>query len=382
MKTSPKTSPNPPLWAEKILIWFHPDNTLEEVQGDLEELFTVWHDEKGSIYAHFRYFLSVLTVLPPFVRQRKKHHQYTQHYLFEPAMINNYFKIATRSLQKNKLYSFINLTGLTLGLGVAITLFWIVRFEYSFDKFHTKADRIYRITSNDKFGESQSHVPQGVIKALKTQFPGVEKAANLYGSSPTSVKVGTAIFSQKNIFFAPPEILEILNFDWLEGDSTRALHAPGNVVIDDETAAKLFKGNAVGKTFRYNNETDLTVSGIIKKTPVNSEFPLQMIISWETLKQLQPQFKDEEYWGGGDSMDQGLVLLKAGNSPFLIDKSLTILAKRHKDESTIASYALQPLSEMHLDSSMKATSPNRYGERRMRVIPASMLPPRRRSSKR
>lgn len=269
-------------------------------------------------------------------------------------MIQNYFKIAYRSLQKNRLYSFINLTGLALGLGVAITLFWIVRFEYSFDNYHANADRIYRIASTDKFGEPQSHVPQGVIKTLSTQVPGIELAANLQGSMPGSVKVGTKVFNQKNIFYAPPQMLEMLDIEWIEGSPKQSLGAPGNVVLDEETAKKLFRDDAMGKTFRFDDTIDLTVSGIIKKVPANTEFPLQMIISRETFKQLQPEFKNENYFGGGDSMNQGFVLLKKGSSQQPINKILASLAQRHKDENTTTSYHLQPLSDMHFDTDKDA----------------------------
>lgn len=340
----------PPRWIERLICWFHPQETREEVLGDLEELYAYWYAEKGKFYAISRYIFSVFSVLPPFVHRRKPEHDYSKPLIFHPDMIQNYFKIAFRNLQKNKLYSFINLTGLTLGLAVAITLFWIVRFEYSFDNYHVKADRIYRVSSTDKFGAEQSHIPQGVIKALNTQIPGVEMAANLQAVGSASIKVGTEIFDQNNIFFSPPEILEMLDVKWIEGSPKNSLRAVGNVVLDEETAQKLFHGDAMHKTFRFDNQIDITVSGIIKKVPSNSEFPFQMIISRETWKQMQPEFQNEEYWGGGDSMNQGFVLMKKNSSPELVNKQLKILALKHKEESTRVSYQLQPLSIMHFDT--------------------------------
>ena len=349
MKSSPDQN-RPPRWIQRLLTWFHPEETLEEVLGDMEELYAYWYAEKGSFYAFARYIFSVISVLPPFVRRRKPVNQYSKPLTFHPDMLQNYFKIAFRNLQKNKLYSFINLTGLTLGLAVAITLFWIVRFEYSFDNYHAKADRIYRISSTDKFGAEQSHVPQGVIKALNTQVPGVEMAANLQAVSSASIKIGTEVFNQENVFFSPPQILEMLDVQWIEGSPVNSLSAVGNVVLDEVTAMKLFRGNAMHKTFRFDNAVDLTVSGIIKKVPSNSEFPFQMIISRETWKQMQPEFKNEEYWGGGDSMNQGFVLIKKHSSPEQINRQLKALALKHKDESTRVSYQLQPLSKMHFDT--------------------------------
>lgn len=353
----PATSPHnqtPPRWAQRLLEWLHPSDTLEEVQGDLEELYVWWYKEGGHLYANTRYLLSIISVLPPFVRRRQTRQNYRQPLLMHPAMIRNYLKAAFRSLSKNKLYSLVNLAGLTLGLGVAITLFWIVRFEYSFDRYHSKADRIYRVNSIDKFGEQQPHIHQTIIKTLKKQYPQIEKAANLYGWGAKTVKAGTKIFNQNNVFFTSGDMFDIIDAEWIEGSPKQSLNAPGNVVIDDETALKMFGGNAMGKTFRFDNLTDLTVSGIIRKLPVNSEFPLQMIISWETLKQLQPEFKNEDSWGGGDSMDQGFVLLKKGASAEPVNKGLTSLALKHQDDTGIAKFVLQPLSEMHFDTEKDA----------------------------
>lgn len=120
-------------------------------------------------------------------------------------------------------------------------LFWIVRFEYSFDRFHAKADRIYRVKSIDKFGEHQSHVHQTIIKMLRTQFPGVEPAANFYGMNPAAVQIGTDIFSQNNVFFTEPAMLDMLDVRWIAGNPKQSLSAPGQVVLDEKTAKKLFK---------------------------------------------------------------------------------------------------------------------------------------------
>lgn len=266
-------------------------------------------------------------------------------------MIGNYFKTAYRSLEKNRLYTFINLTGLTLGLGVAITLFWIVGFEFSFDRFHTKADRIYRIKSTDKFGEEQSHVHQTIIKTLKTQLPGVETAANFYGMNPAAVQIGTELFNQENIFFTEPAMLEMLDITWIAGNPKQSLNAPGQVVLDEKTAKKLFKGNAIGKRLRYDNQIDLTVTGVIGNMPINTEFPMEMIISWETMKKMQPDLGQEDKLGGGDSMHQGYVLLKPGAPTAPINAGLSRFARSRPEETTTFKYELQPLSEMHFDTS-------------------------------
>lgn len=263
-------------------------------------------------------------------------------------MLRNYLKTTWRSLLRNRNYALINLTGLTLGLGVAIVLFWIVRFEYSFDRYHAKADRMYRIISKDRYGEQSSYVPQGVIKALQEQIPGVENAANVYGTESSGLRVGPAIFDVKNVFFLPPQFLEMIDVEWVAGSARSSLGGINQVVLDEATARRFFSnGNALGKTIRLNNQIDLMVSGIIRKMPANTEFQFQVVASRETLKRVRQEFNREEYWGGGDSMHHGYVVLKPGVSAAAVEAVLTKLARQHQNEASSVGYGLLPLTDIH-----------------------------------
>ncbi|RAK02826.1 putative permease [Larkinella arboricola] len=263
-------------------------------------------------------------------------------------MLRNFLKTTWRSLIRNRSYALINITGLTLGLGVAIVLFWIVRFEYSFDRYHAKADRLYRIISKDRYGEQSTYVPQGVVKALKEQIPGVDDAANVYGTESSGLRVGQAIFNVKHVFFSPPQFLEMIDVEWLAGSARSSLSQPGQVVLDEPTARRFFNtGEAMGKTIRLNNQIDLVVSGIIRKMPVNTEFQFQVMASRETLKRIRHEFNREEYWGGGDSMHHGYVVLKSGVSAAAVEAALTKLARQHQTDSSAMGYGLLPLSDVH-----------------------------------
>ena len=274
-------------------------------------------------------------------------------------MLPNYLKIAWRNLVYNRSYALINLVGLTLGLGVAIVLFWIVRFEYSFDRYHKNADRLYRIIEVDRSGEKGSHVPQGVIKVLNEQAPGVDKAANVFGMESDGLKVGQAIYNVNHVFFAPPQFMEMIDVTWVKGSARESLSRPYQVVLDEPTARRFFKnGEAMGKTIRIRNEFDLTVSGIIRQMPVNSEFQFQVLASRETLKRMQNQYTNEEYWGGGDSMHHGYVLLKPEASKSSIETLLAKLAVQHTTKSTRSGYELLPLTDVHRDTQSDADSYN------------------------
>ncbi|MFC5410985.1 ABC transporter permease [Larkinella bovis] len=266
-------------------------------------------------------------------------------------MLRNYLKTTWRSLIRNRNYALINLTGLTLGLGVAIVLFWIVRFEYSFDRYHAKADRLYRIISKNRYGEQSTYVPQGAIKALKEQVPGVDGAASVYGTESSGLRVGQAIFNVKNVFFAPPQFLEMIDVAWVAGSARSSLSQPGQVVLDEPTARRFFgNGTAMGKTVRLNNQIDLVVAGIIRKMPVNTEFQFQVVASRETLKRIRPEFRHEDYWGGGDSMHHGYVVLEPGVSAAAVETALTTLARQHQNDSASSGFRLLPLTEVHRDT--------------------------------
>ena len=265
-------------------------------------------------------------------------------------MFRNYLKIAWRSLLRNPSYALINLTGLALGLGVAIVLFWIVRFEYSVDRYHQNADRLYRVRDVDKLGEVESHVPQGAINALRRQVPGVEKAANVRGMPPSAIRVGQQLFDLKNYFFIEPDFLEMIDVTWVHGSARQSLSRPNQVVLDEPTARRFFAGNPVGQTIRLDNRTDLTVTGIIKAAPANSEFQMPMLISYETTKRLQDNYR-EDHWGGGDSMQQGFVLLKPGTNPKTVEATLTQMVLQRQDQTNVRSYNLLPIAESRFDPS-------------------------------
>lgn len=282
-------------------------------------------------------------------------------------MVRNYFKTAWRTLVRNRSYTVINLTGLTLGLGIAIVLFWIVRFEYSFDRYHNHAARLYRLINNDQYGEKGSHVPQGVIKALNEQVPGVEQAVNVYGMESDGVKVDQTVFNIKHLFFVPASFMSMIDVQWLSGSARQSLGRPYQVVLDEPTARRFFgDGNPLGKTIRIRDTVDLTVAGIIRKLPANTEFQFQVLVSYPTLALLQPEYKNEDYWGGGDSMYHGYALLQNHASVTAVETQLAQLCQKHKNQRNYTRFELLPLVDVHRDTQSDADSFN-Y------VIPQWML---------
>ena len=261
-----------------------------------------------------------------------------------------HLKTALRNLRKHGSYTAINIFGLSVSLAVAIVMFKVISFELSFDNYHKNASRIYQLIGTDKFNERGSHIPQGAINTLKAQFPGVEKAASVYNWTPQVIRANNKNLRQENCYFVQPEFLQMFEVQWVQGNAAASLGKPYQVVLDEPTAKRLFNGDAMGKTIRFDNKVDLTVSGIIKKVPANSDFQLEMMVSYPTLKNVMSWYGNEDHWQGGDSYFQGYVLLKPGTGPASVAEGISQVAKARGENSYYTGFELVPLKAHHFDT--------------------------------
>lgn len=266
-------------------------------------------------------------------------------------MFRNNIIATLRSLKRNGTYTLINMLGLSLSIGIAIVIFMIIRFEGSFDAWHKNAPRLYQLLAYDKFEGINSHIPQGAINALKDKIPGVEKAVNVYGFTPSVIKVNGENLKQERSYFVQPDFLQMIDVQWVEGSPATALSQPYQVVLDEPTAKRFFKPgeSAIGKTILYDNTLNLTVSGIIKEMPANTQFRMPMMMSYASLLKYMEWYKDEDYWGGGDSWFQGFVLLKPGIKPATVEAALNRLTAQQGKHTNYTHFQLAHLSEQHLN---------------------------------
>lgn len=265
-------------------------------------------------------------------------------------MLRNNFRTAFRNLRKHRAYTAINIFGLSVSLTVAIVLFKVITFETSFDTYHEHAGNLYQLLGTDKHGEKGSHVPQGAVNVLKTQIPGVEKAVSIYNSGPQLIRVNNKYLKKENAYFIQPGFLHMLDVKWVEGSAETSLGKPFQVVLDEPTAKRFFGGNAMGQTIRFENKLELTVAGIIKKVPANSDYQLEMMISYPTLKNFMSWYSNDDYWFGGDSYYQGYVQLKPGTDPASVEKSITAITQQRGGNTSYSSFSLVPIKDRHFDT--------------------------------
>src|ERR1700712_3011100 len=212
-------------------------------------------------------------------------------------MLRNYIKTTLRSLLKNRSYSFLNTSGLAIGIACASLIFLWVQDELTYNHNFAKRDNIYRIYQNQTYNGKTSTfkgTPGPMAKAMPADIAGVIRAARMGGTSAQLFALGDKSINEQGDY-ADKEILPMLNIPFVQGNPKNALDQLHSVVIN-ETMAKKFFGDAdpVGKTLRMNNEQDFTVTGVFKDMPKNSTFQFHWLAPIQNVDHKQPW---QTVWG-------------------------------------------------------------------------------------
>ncbi len=201
-------------------------------------------------------------------------------------MIKYDFLFALRNFRKQRLFSLVNLFGLSLAIVAVCLILIYVQNELNFDRYNKSADRVYRVYNTFvREGKSQDWVktPAPLGAFLKDKFPEIENTARIAKVEKGAVGYGENSFYEENIVLADASIFDVFTFPLLAGNPQTVLEAPNSVVLSKSIAEKYFGNeNPIGKTITYNRKTELTVSGIMKDVPGNSHLPCEMIVSMST----------------------------------------------------------------------------------------------------
>ncbi|SDG11844.1 ABC transporter permease [Chitinophaga filiformis] len=270
-------------------------------------------------------------------------------------MLKNYLKTALRSLWRNKRYAFLNITGLTLGITVCLVIYVIIQYEQSFDMFHTKKDRIYRVLTvtpeeSGKINYTQA-VSFPVPTALPNDFSEFEKVAGI-------VQMGKRLVTLEDrhgniqkkfkplVYFLQPSFFDIFDYRWLAGNKATALNDPNSTVLARSTAEKYFGDwhKAIGQVIKLDKQFDLTVTGILDDPPKNTEFQFDMVATYALLK--INEIKD---WVTLDDIHNCYVLLRPSQDVEKINRELIAFSKKYKDPKSNVTHMLQSLGDVHSD---------------------------------
>jgi putative ABC transport system permease protein len=208
-------------------------------------------------------------------------------------MLLNYAKILGRSLVKNKVYTFVNVVGLALGITSFILIMLYVMDELNYDRYHSKADRIYRLCMVYDFGgvgENSASQPFPVAYTLKGEYPDmVEEAVRIFNfqSGRHLVEFGEKRFNESRLFFADSTFFTVFTHRFLKGDPATAMDEPNSAVITESTAQKYFGNeNPLGKVLKYEGGIPMKVTGVIRDVPHQSHFIFDIIVSMSTVRKM------------------------------------------------------------------------------------------------
>jgi putative ABC transport system permease protein len=275
-------------------------------------------------------------------------------------MFKNYLLVAWRNLRNNKLFSFISVLGLALGMTCCFLILLYVRNEISYDRFQKKADRIYRTTYLPKFAGATKGLPvlpPPAAPLFKNFFPEIEESARLFKRAAVMGE-GNRKFPEERFFFADPAILKIFSFDFLEGSPEKALTNTFSVVLSAKTAHKYF-GNepALGKTVLLDGLYPMQVSGVVADFPDNSHIHIDLVTNYETMfATLSEQGRSNLPTNWVISHSITYVLLKPGADPAAVNARFPAFLTRYAPAAFSGGieYALQPLLAIHLHSDLDA----------------------------
>jgi putative ABC transport system permease protein len=279
-------------------------------------------------------------------------------------MLKNYFIIAVRNFWKHRVFSIINIAGLSIGISAALVIYLLVSYEFSFDKFHKDAGRTYRVVSKLNFPDQvirNGGVCAPLAEAVKREVTGLEGSSSFHlfnsdikvvpGSSDD--KTRPVFKKQEDIIFANQDYFNVFDYKWLAGSPAASLTEPFRVVLSESRAKIYFPGRDVtaitGSTITYNDSIIATVTGIVKDFDQPTDFTFKEFLSLSTIT--ATGLKDNmgwEEWGSVNSSSQFFVKLNKGIKPAQIEKQLEGLRTKYaKDDYMKTENLLQPMSALH-----------------------------------
>jgi ABC-type antimicrobial peptide transport system permease subunit len=284
----------PPKWAQRFIAWYCKPGLAEDLIGDLNEYFQRNVQSLGPRRAKLIYLIDALKFLRWYTLRRPKFFNP----LINTIMIGSYIKTSARSVMRHKLFSFINIVGLAISMSVGLLLIAFLLDLRSYDRFHTKGDRIFRITNilssheqNGKFATTS--VRTG--KLIRENVTGIEDAVIVRYAFTADAKVGDDVFPVKPLY-TEPSLFRVFSFRLLEGNPETALRDPYSVVLTQTTSKRVF-GNesALGKVIRFDT-LDYQVTGIMEDVPFFSHLNFEALFSLSTAEQLNKGNQEFEEW--------------------------------------------------------------------------------------
>ena len=357
MRNDLPTYHDPPVRTMEFLRWFCAEQYLEEVEGDLFELFQEEVETYGIDRARKRFFWTAVRYIRPFFFGSK---DISLHLDYQQAMFRHYFKISTRHLFKQPVFSFINISGLAIGMACCIAVLLFIHDETSYDQYHEKEQTLYRLSNRSilmSSGDESLSATTPILwgPALKKDFPEIldfTRFVKLADSeNPWELTLGKEKFFESELLYTDPATLRLFSWPLLQGDPKTALDDPFSIVITKSIAQKYFAGaEVIGSTITIdprlrNNDGSLTgqtfeftVTGVMQDIPDRSHFHFNFLLPSVGLNNVYDgdinsgAGLDSWYWRG--NVAHTYLHLKPGTDPEALAAKLPEFQDRYLGDAT------------------------------------------------
>lgn len=278
-------------------------------------------------------------------------------------MLKNFLRTASRIIFKYKAYAAINFIGLTCGISLSLLILAYVRSELSYDRFHEKTERLYRIKYKAPNGLELASSPPPIAPVMKDFFPEVEEAARVYGRNVSMKRADQEeAFEQNGVFFADSAIMKMFTFEFVKGSPDRALHDEFTVIINEEMATKYFgETNPIGESLLFAGNHSFKVTGVVKNFPENSHLRFNMLVPYENMFDLETEQTAQTLRNNLAinfiiSHSYTYVMLKPGADSKNVDSQMEAFLKKYADPRFLVGqvFTLMPLADIHLKSTLLA----------------------------
>jgi putative ABC transport system permease protein len=335
----------PPRAAECLLERLLSFEDLDHRLGDFDEIFQGRIKESNLASARLWYWSQVLRSLPDLLKNS----------LYGSlGMIKNYLTIAFRNFRRHKVFSFINITGLAVGLAMFGLIALYIRFELSFDRFHTNGDRVCRVEQNiDHNGpkEAMAGCPAALSAPLAADYPEFEAVSRVIAGGSATFRLSGDQKLQESLMYVDSAFFKIFSFPWMRGDSGQALDAPYSMVLTETVAHKIFgEIDPLGQTVRLDDDNDYRITGILGDVPENSHLSFDVLISAVTISAGRDP---DPFAAWGDNWVPLYVLLKPESPWELVSEKIRFALKKYQAEESRSELYLRPLSRIHLYANVR-----------------------------
>ena len=330
---------HPPYLAKKLLSFMRRYSEEYSSGGDLVEEYRGIAKERGKCVAYLWYWCQVLYAIPTYILLQIE---------FGGTMFKNYLKIALRNIRRNKGYSFINISGLAVGLACFILISLWINFEISYDRFRKNSNELYQVINekllpNGDILFSQHH-PWPLAHALKTERREIRNVCRSVEWKEYVLGTKDKRFLEK-VRLVDPAFLEMFTVEFVQGNSKTALSQPNSIILTENMAGKLFTDeDALGQEIRLGKNMSLLVTGIMKEIPENSFLDSRCLIPITLFRELGLNINNK--WGGGNCFVY--IHLEKNVNRKIFEAHIRDTYKKYAPNWAAYKLTLRPITRIHL----------------------------------